>query len=99
MHDDHDTDHSQTDLTTNPKDNTNNGDIDIETDILQLTGEELESTYPNNRYFGQVHENFEIPAREEETVPAGDVLPQDRSKPRIRPVEPPSRGSPGARSR
>jgi len=58
MHDDHDTDHSQTDLTTNPKDNTNNGDIDIETDILQLTGEELESTYPNNRYFGQVHENF-----------------------------------------
>jgi len=45
MHDDHDTDHSQTDLTTNPKDNTNNGDIDIETDILQLTGEELESTY------------------------------------------------------
>jgi len=39
MHDDHDTDHSQTDLTTNPKDNTNNGDIDIETDILQLTGE------------------------------------------------------------
>jgi len=25
-----------------PKDNTNNGDIDIETDILQLTGEELE---------------------------------------------------------
>ena len=31
MHDDHDTDHSQTDLTTNPKDNTNNGDIDIET--------------------------------------------------------------------
>jgi len=40
MHDDHDTDHSQTDLTTNPKDNTNNGDIDIETDILQLTGEE-----------------------------------------------------------
>jgi len=75
MHDDHDTDHSQTDLTTNPKDNTNNGDIDIETDILQLTGEELESTYPNNRYFGQVHENFEIPAREEQTVPAGDVLP------------------------
>jgi len=75
MHDDHDTDHSQTDLTTNPKDNTNNGDIDIETDILQLTGEDLESTYPNNRYFGQVHENFEIPAREEQTVPAGDVLP------------------------
>jgi len=75
MHDDHDTDHSQTDLTTNPKDNSNNGDIDIETDILQLTGEDLESTYPNNRYFGQVHENFEIPAREEQTVPAGDVLP------------------------
>jgi len=75
MHDDHNTDHSQTDLTTSSEDNTNNGDIDFETDILQLTGEELESTYPNNRYFGQVHENFEIPAREEQTVPPGDVLP------------------------
>ncbi|MDS0478554.1 DEAD/DEAH box helicase [Natrinema sp. 1APR25-10V2] len=46
-------------------------------DGLALTAEELRETYPANRYHGQLHEAFTLPAEPASHVPAEDVLPPD----------------------
>lgn len=52
-------------------------DTPTETGGLALTGDGLEETYPASRYHGQVHERFELPARDERCVPAAEVLPPE----------------------
>jgi len=53
------------------------GDVDLETDVLALTGDDLETTYPNSRYHEQVHEQFALPAEDEQCVPATETLPPE----------------------
>ncbi|MFA9518068.1 DEAD/DEAH box helicase [Halopenitus sp. H-Gu1] len=53
---------------------------DIETDVLAVTGADLETTYPNSRYQGQIHDRFELPARDERCVPASGTLPPELAR-------------------
>ncbi|QLG48450.1 DEAD/DEAH box helicase [Natrinema halophilum] len=53
------------------------GDGTTESGGLALTGEELRKSYPRNRYHGQIHEEFTLPAEPPTHVPAREVLPSN----------------------
>ncbi|MEY7849641.1 DEAD/DEAH box helicase [Natrarchaeobius sp. A-rgal3] len=46
-------------------------------DGLALSGEQLAASYPTSRYHGQIREQFTIPEREPQHVPAREVLPAE----------------------
>ncbi len=49
----------------------------ISGDGIALSGEELAASYPAGRYHGQIRDQFTIPEREPQYVPAVEVLPAE----------------------